>query len=257
MRSILFVLAALAATGCRPGPVKAPDTTPLPSPESVLADLRARAGDRQSLRTLGRVTYFGDKGRVRLKAVLLARRPGAFRVETLSPFEQPVDVMASDGADLWLLRNDELRFGAATPQNIARLLPLVMGPEAVVDTLLGGIPEAEGTRAERLERDGDRWRLWISSAHGDRGYIRVDPVKRRVEQMVLLQGDKPFVTVGFSDFESIPTGGELPRDIEVRLEADDSEVTIKLGSPEVNAELPDHLFRIEAPPGVTPKPLDL
>lgn len=254
--TIALAAAALGLTACRPGPVKPADTTPLPTPESVLEGLSAQAGDRTSLRTLGRVTYFGDKGRVRLKAVLLARRPGAFRVETLSPFEQPLDVMACDGDDLWLLSKDQLRFGAATPENIARLLPLVMGPEAVVDTLLGGVPRAEGTRAERIERVDDKWRLWVRTARGERGHLLVDPTRRRVEQMVLLDGETPHVTVRFSDFEPVPSGGEMPRDIEIRLEAQSSEVTIKLGEPDVNVELPDGLFRIEAPPGVTPTPLD-
>ena len=38
---------------------------------------------------MGRVTDFGERGRVRLTAVLLAERPGKLRVETLSPLEQP------------------------------------------------------------------------------------------------------------------------------------------------------------------------
>lgn len=253
-----LLLIGTLGIGCRPGPVRPADTTPLPPPAEVLSQLRASAGSRQSLRTLGRVTYFGDKGRVRLKAVLLARRPGSFRVETLSPFEQPLDVMASDGDDLWLLSKDQLRFGAATPHNIARLLPLVMGPEAVVDTLLGGIPDAEGTTAERIERDEDgRWLLWVSTQRGDRGRLLVDPVKREVREMVLLDAaDAARVTVRYSDFEAIPSGGALPRKIEVKLEAEGSEVTIKLGEPDVNVPLDDALFRIEAPPGVTPLPLD-
>lgn len=257
-RASAVALVALGLAACRPGPVKPPDTTPLPSASSVLEDLRARAGTRTSLRTLGRVTYFGDRGRVRLKAVLLARRPGAFRVETLSPFEQPVDVMASDGEDLWLLSKDQLRFGAATPQNIARLLPLVMGPEAVVDTLLGGVPDAATTRAEGIVRGEDGlYEVTVISGRGDRGLLWVDPVKRRVERMSLLGVDgQPRVTVRFSDFEAIPSGGELPRDIEVKLAEQGSEVTIKLGEPDVNVALPDALFRIEAPPGVTPLPLD-
>jgi hypothetical protein len=247
-----------AAAACRPGPVKAPDTTPLPTPEAVLAELRAKAGERRSLRTMGRVTYFGKKGRVRLKAVLLAQRPGAFRVETLSPLEQPVDVMASDGARLWLLSQDRLRVGAASPENIARLLPLAMGPEAVVDTLLGGVPGPDRVRAEGLERAEDgAWRLTVVNEYGERVVLRVNPVARRVEGMELLdEGGEVRVRVGFDDFEALPQGGELPRSLEVRLMPDGGEVSIRLQSPEVDVALEGGLFRIDAPPGITPESLD-
>lgn len=259
MRAVVLGLAlTLGLIACRPAPVVPPDLGVLPDAEEVLAGLRAQAGVRTSLRTLGRVTYFGDRGRVRLKAVLLARRPSAFRVETLSPFEQPIDVMASDGERLWLLSQDRLRYGAATPANISRLLPLVMGPEAVVDTLLGGIPEGEGTKAERLQRaDDGRWQLFLSDAQGNRGMLVVDPVKRRVEEMHLLgPADKSQVVVKFSDFEPVTSGGELPEKIEIRLEAQKSDVTIHLNGPEVNVELPDSLFTIEAPPGLPATPID-
>ncbi|MCB9646811.1 MAG: DUF4292 domain-containing protein [Deltaproteobacteria bacterium] len=252
------LLALVLAAGCRPGPVRQPDTTPLPEPETVLTELRAKAGERASLRTMGRVTYFGDKGRVRLKAVLLARRPGAFRVETLSPLEQPVDVMASDGDRLWLLSQDRLRVGAASPENIARLLPLVMGPEAVVDTLLGGVPGPERVKAQSLERgEDDSWRLTVINEYGERVVLKVNPVARRVEAMELLgEGDAVRVRVKFDDFEALPDGGELPKELDIRLLPDGAQVAIRLQSPEINVAMDDALFRIDAPAGVTPEPLD-
>ncbi len=259
MRCVALGLVLGLSVACRPGPVRVPDTQPLPEPSEVLAGLRAQAGHRTSLRTMGRITYFGDRGRVRLKAVLLARRPGAFRVETLSPFEQPIDVMASDGERLWLLSKDQLREGAATPENIARLLPLVMGPKAVVDTLLGGIPEAEGAQTQGLERDDKgRWSLHMTSARGERGRLVIDPVTRRVLEMHLLgpAGDAPTVSVKFSDFESVAQAGELPLKIQIALPAQDTEVTIVLKDPEVNVELADALFRISPPPGQVAIPLD-
>lgn len=252
-----FVIAASLAFGaCRPGPVVAPDMTPLPSAETVLKELQAKAGTRNSLRTMGRVTYFGDKGRVRLKAVLLARRPGAFRVETLSPFEEPVDVMACDGQRLWLLSQNRLHVGAATPANISRLLPLAMGPGAVVDTLLGGIP-AEGVAAHSLERAEDGlWKLSLTMAGGEPALLWIDPVKHRVQQMQLL-GPNAVVklTVKFSKFAPVASGGELPEKIEIHLADEDAEVTIRLKSPEVNVDVADSLFSIATPPGMVSIPL--
>ncbi len=251
-----LIALGLALGACRPGPVRAPDARPLPSAETVLRELQAQAGTRNSLRTLGRVTYFGDKGRIRLKAVLLARRPGAFRVETLSPFEEPVDVMACDGERLWLLSQNRLHEGAATPENISRLLPLVMGPEAVVDTLLGGIP-AQGVQAHALERSEDGlWKLSLTMARGEPAVLLVDPVKRRVQQMQLLgPNGEVKLTVKFSKFEALPSGGALPQKIEIHLADEGAEVTIRLKAPEVNVDVADSLFSIVAPPGMVAIPL--
>lgn len=258
MSSTALPLALLlgAAAACRPGPVKPADTRPLPEAAAVLAELRARAAGRASLRTEGRVEYFGDKGRVRLKAVLLARRPGSFRIETLSPFEQPIDVMACDGTRLWLLSKDRLRTGLATPENIARLLPLVMGPEAVVDTLLGGLPGADGVQATGIERDeDDRWRLSVTTG-AERGRLVVDPPSKQIREMHLLEPDGAIrVRVRFDDFEAQPGGGEFPTRIRVNLPAEDAEVTLRWRAPEIDVDIADALFRLEAPPGVTPEPL--
>ncbi len=117
-------------TACHPAaPVKRADLAPLPAPEAALAELRAAGAKRQNLRALGRLTYFGEKGRVRLKAVLVADRPNRVRFETVSPLEQPLDVMTVDGSRLYLLSKEKLAIGPATPENVARLLPFPMHPE--------------------------------------------------------------------------------------------------------------------------------
>lgn len=257
MRRALFLLLVFAA--CRPPPVKTADMRPLPSAETVLTQLREKTGDRKNLRALGRVTYFGERGRVRVKAVLLAQRPGAFRFETISPFEQPIDVMASDGDRLWLLSENRLREGPATPENISRLLPLAMKPAEVVDTLLGGVPTSDRFAPESIEwsEDRDRWILSLASDRGERSRLTVDPDRMLVERMTLEDQRGLRVAVSFDDFESAGPGkGELPEKIRIEMPRRDLDVRIKLNEAEVDVPLADELFRITPPPGVRPEPLD-
>lgn len=252
-------MALLAFAACRPQPVKTADMRPLPEPASVLEAVRAKTGTRKNLRALGRVTYFGEKGRVRLKAVLLAQRPGAFRFETISPFEQPIDVMASDGQRLWLLSENRLREGPATPENIARLLPLAMKPSEVVDTLLGGVPTSERFTPESLEwsEDGDRWLLSLSTDTEETSRLTIDPTSKQVERMTLEDQGGVRVVVSFEDFRSAGPGkGELPEKIRIQMPRRDLDVRIKLKEAEVDVALAPGLFRISPPPGVEPEPLD-
>ncbi|MEO1336386.1 MAG: hypothetical protein AAFV29_12120, partial [Myxococcota bacterium] len=73
----------------------------MPTAEAALQSLRTRGAERKTIRAAGRVTYFGDKGRVRVRMEVVAERSDRFRVATISPFEQPIDVMTCDGEQLW------------------------------------------------------------------------------------------------------------------------------------------------------------
>jgi outer membrane lipoprotein-sorting protein len=245
---------------CRPQPVRPPDTRPLPAPADALAELRAASAARSSLRAYGRVTYFGAKGRVRVRAALLAERPGSFRVETISPFEQPIDVMASDGSRLWLLSEQRLREGPATPENIARLVPLAMNPEEVVDTLLGGVPTSARFAPKELAwaEDGVHWRLSLESSAGERAELEVDPVRRVIERLrVSHPGGSVRLTVAFDDFDAVAgSAGEIPRTIEIEMPDQKLEVSIRLSELEIGLDIPAGMFRIEPPPNVSVEALD-
>lgn len=247
-------------TACHPAaPVKRADLAPLPAPEAALAELRAAGAKRQNLRALGRLTYFGEKGRVRLKAVLVADRPNRVRFETVSPLEQPLDVMTVDGSRLYLLSKEKLAIGPATPENVARLLPFPMHPEELVDTLLGGVPtSARFTPSKIAWNDaGDRWLLTLDGVAGDSAVVTADPVRRVVVAMDLRDaGGNVRMGVTFEDFEVAGDSGELPRTIHVKMPGRDLEVDLKLKEVDVNVALDDALFTIVPPEGITPERLD-
>lgn len=261
MRTFRALALAVAVAACRPGPVAPPDTSPLPSAEVLAEELRQDAAARTSMRSLGRVTYFGEKGRVRLSAVLLAERPGKLRVETLSPLEQPVDVMVTDGQRLTLLSGGRLREGPATPENIARLIPISLWPEELVEVLLGGVPRSERYRPSALERHPDRegrWRLSLLAEGGQRVELAVEPASRRIEEVVSREaGGRVSFTVRYDEHEAIAgLPGELPRRIVIEMKEPELEVTIKLRELEVNVPMDAELFRLIPPPGVRPERLD-
>ncbi len=238
--------ALLAALGCRPGTPTDVDFGALPEPDALLETLRRQGERRRSLRATGRVTAFGPEGRVRLRTVIVAQRPRSFRLETLTPFEQPVDVMASDGERLWLLREGELFEGPASAENVARLLPLPMAPEELVETLLGGVPVPAGFSAVRVEAAGDRWRLHLEGAAGSSGVLELDPKTLRVLSAAHRDPSGELRTeVDFAGYRAAPDGGPaVPTEIEVRVPSIESELSIRLGEPELDVELLPSLFSL-------------
>jgi outer membrane lipoprotein-sorting protein len=255
----LTLLFLMSSAACAHAPAKA-RTTPLPQPADALAKLRESGERRKNLRAMGRLTYFGEKGRVRLKAVIVVDRPARFRFETVSPFEQPIDVMACNGSRLWLLSKEKLAEGAATPENIAKLVPLPLKPEEIVDTMLGGVPTSSRFTPVKLEWDehqDGRWLMTMAGQGGETGKLSIDPDKQRIMAMTLLEADgRVRVSVEFDDFEAAKDAGEVPRSIHAKMPARDLDVEIKLKEVDINVALEASLFRIQPPPGVIALPME-
>ena len=254
---LVLVVAGLA--GCPRPAVRPPDTRPLPTAEAARKMVEDTSRGRKSLRALGRVTYFGEQGRVRLGFVEVVERPGKFRFETLSPLEQPIDVMTSDGERLSLLREARLHEGPATPENVARLLPLPLRPSEIVDILLGGVPMSEAFVVGELEwadEPADHWRLWLTGPGGERGELLIDPARRVIVRATVRRADgTPRLVVGFDDFEDLAGGGPFPRSVQIELPGRDMEVTLKLKEVEVDVPIDPSLFKLVPPPGVAVVPL--
>lgn len=230
---------------------------PLPSPEAALEQLRAPGEARRSVRASGRLTYFGDKGRVRVRTIILAERPASFRVETVSPFDQPLEVMTGDGSRISLLSKGKLYEGPSTMHSLARLLPLALAPEELVDLMLGGVPSATGFSAESIEWEKGRWRLTLRRlGTAQQALLWVDPERLELRELRWLEADGVRrLSVRFDDFKDDGAGGRLPREIVVQVPGEDTDVRIKLKSVEVNAKLDASLFAIPAPAGQQPEPL--
>ena len=245
-------------SACRPQPLRRLDTGPLPTADAALDTLRQNGAQRRTIRAAGRATYYGEKGRVRVRMEVVAERADRFRVATISPFEQPIDVMTCDGQRLWLLSKGTLRQGPATPRNVARLLPLPLEPSEIVDTLLGGIPTGAGFSAESIDRtDEGLWRLAVLRDKGaQRVILTVDPgrmvvIAAAIERPV----GKPYLNAVFEDFLRLDGGGHYPEKIHMTMPGRDVDVRLKFRRPEFNVDVDEALFRMTPPPGQVVKPL--
>lgn len=250
----------LILCGCPKPPVEQPvDARPLPEAKAALEMLEEASAARKSMRAEGRLTYFGDQGRVRLNVVQVVERPARFRFETLTPFGQPIDVMTSDGDRLWLLSKQKLHEGPATPENISRLLPLPLRAEEVVSIMLGGAPVTSRFSPKSLrwaDDPQDFWVLSLENESGERGELLIDPKEKRVVKATLGNNpEAPRMKLAFDDFEPLSSGGSFPRAIHLELPGQKLDINIKLKEVEVNVELAPTLFVIEPPPGVVPEPM--
>ena len=246
------VVLLIVGAACRPaGTVRPVEVGPLPTAEAALEQLRKTGGKRRTLTAEGRVTYYGDQGRVRVRMEVVAERGDRFRVSTISPFEQPIDVMACDGQQLWLLSKGVLKRGPATPSNVARLLPLPLEPSAIVDTLMGGIPTGTGFVAKSVEASDRGWTLTVARPGSQETIVlAVDPDRQVVTQAVVERpAGKRYIIAEFSDFMDLPDGGYYPERIKMTIPDRDTDVRLKLKRPKINGPVDPSLFSITPPPG--------
>lgn len=91
----LLVLGLAGLTGC-PNRIARPADGPT-EPAPVLARLAERSHALTSLSGMISLEVWRGDERVKLRQLLLVQRPDHIRVDTLSPFDQPLAMMASDG----------------------------------------------------------------------------------------------------------------------------------------------------------------
>lgn len=154
-RRLASALLLLSLAGC--ARILPPPATPLgPEAQHALGLLRARWREFRDLRTLAEIRVRRGRERRALTGVLLARTPASVRLEVLSPFGQPVYLLAIHEGQLtaYDTTTNQALVGPATADTAARLLSLPFDPEQLVGVLAGRAVPPSGLRtAEVLPAD--------------------------------------------------------------------------------------------------------
>ena len=261
LTSFLLMLLVLASSGCRTTASIAPKPVQIPGAPAALKVLQTRASKLQSAQLVGRLTYFGEKGRLRLKTILVAERDAKFRVETLSPLEQPLQVMVSDGQKIRLLTDGQVFEGSASATNISQILPVPLSPADLVDAMLSGVPMATDFETRSLAWQDESKSLQVLSLSSQtRGLVELlfDPKTGEVFRVRLpARQGHPAIELSFEKFESLKEMPDMTvaRRIKIKLEGQDHDLSLRLKEIYVNGAINPALFTLTTPNGVSPIPL--
>ena len=172
-----LVWAALVASGCCAHRFTKPQRVETDA-ASLLRQMRERSGRVTTFEYLTRVSFYAKAGRRAGKVELLgARGPVRFRFEALTPTDDTVAVLTSDGQRFTSHErgNPVCYTGPACAANLSRLLPLPFEGAALFDLLTGGAPviahdtaslawdDCQGTYRLSLRRTADAAELvmWL------------------------------------------------------------------------------------------------
>jgi len=162
MRGAATLALALVA-GC----VHAPPPDLSRDPVELMGQVRASQAKIRSVRGSARLAVVSQEQSGSLDAWLAAEKPARIRIEVLDFFGNAAAVLvAKDGSfALYDARAGIYYRGEATPENLARLLPLPIPVGDLAVLLCGSAPLLEG-RAVNADPDGSKMRLEVEGPDG-------------------------------------------------------------------------------------------
>ncbi len=247
--ALLSAAALLACAPRRPPPDLSLD------PAALLAQVRGAQGRVKSVRgeTSVRVEASDRSGTVR--AFVAATRPDRLHLETLDFFGNPVAVLvAADGRlSLYDAREKVFYRGAATRENVARLVPVPLTPAELVEVLCGSAPLLQGTP---VRADPGRGFVTLVLAEGELlQTLRIGPGATVERSEVRGPGGLPPGTydVAFRRFRALD-GGRFPD--ETSLAAAGARVRMRWNEVDPNVAIDPALFHLDPPRGARVVDLD-
>lgn len=252
-RSLTAALLVLAAACAR-----VPPATLSRDPSALLDQVRASQARVQRVRGAAHLRIASPSFSGAVTEFVAAEKPDRVHLETLDFFGNPVAVLVAAGGRFGFhdARANVFYRGDATPENVSRLLPVVIPVEELVVILCGSAPVLPGTPLEVTPRD-DLLLLTIGLgdvgqrlAIGERAAVEWSRVRRATTAAGGAVGDvAPAYDLEFGGFE-LRSGIRFPS--EVKLDAPSGKSRIQLAwrnDVQVNAELEQALFRFEPPRG--------
>lgn len=255
-------LALFAASASCPKP---PPERPRPALTLEQADARLRAETlrRQRVSGLYKGRLAGLKGLV-VSADLdvIAESPARLHLAVRSFFDQPIQVLATDGERVTLYDaqgDGGPRFyaGPADASAARRLLGVPLSPEEVVDVLLGRVPAGATARAHAASEKGAAYTVVFDLAGGGRATVTADLDDAITHLAVADAAGRPRYEVAYDDFD-VREGIRFAEKLEVRVHAAGGAeaLVLSIKEAELNPEpFPDEVFQVGLPPGASFEPL--
>ena len=246
--------AVLALAGC-PVPPPANPITDGPTMEARLAAVLAAVGD---VRAEARVEQVTERGPVKGAVYVFLRAPDHLRFDAMSMVDSPLAVLVSDGTDFALhdVGGNRYYFGTAEPCNIARLLRIPLGGDAVVRILLG-LPPAAAAARSTVDWDGDGF--YVYRQESDAGLVleaHVAPLGEALDTLLVrLRDEAGTVWEATFDGHRERDGVRLPLHVRFTARDGDGPVEVWYGELESGVGLPDDAWSYPPPYGIPAEPV--
>ncbi len=220
----------------------------------LLERLQTLAAAFESLRGIAKVRIEAGGESLSGNQVLLIQKPDLLRAETLSPFGNPLLLVAVDGKTLNVMIPGEGRFltGEASYRNIQRFTRLPLELTDLVQLLLCQVPIISHRNGQVSAAEDGAFRLVLTDAEAGRQELLFDRELRLVRSEYY-QGEVLLLLVEYGRFAP----GEPPFPYSMRLEMTSNKevATLNFSDVELNPSIPAERFSLSPPAGYAVEPL--
>lgn len=245
--TLVIILAFLPCCSFPRRPTTQPSILVPPSLEAV----RLSNEGIRSLRGVARSELVYQGKRIRIRQAIALAKPGFMRIETLNFLDQPVFILATDGATLQAMSlSENLFYRGTVSQGLNHFMRLEMSSQELISLILGEIPPRQDGS---ISYDPRRrlYRLAIPpSRRWETQTFWIEPKTLRVVEVSSTDRfGRDEIRVFFSQFRK--TGSfTFPREIRIDVPVSNDRIQLGFRKIEINPFLPSDLFRLSVPPGV-------
>jgi hypothetical protein len=252
---VTVAVAVLLSLACRP-----PRTPPadLSLDPSALRDQVLRARDRvRGVAGDARVAVDAPGGSGTVSQFIAAQRPDRLHLEVLDFFGNVAMVLSAGDGRFSLYDSREKVFyrGASTPENLARLLPLPMAAEDLVEILCGATPLLDGTAVAAAPGPGFVSLELARGPYTQSLRVGSEGIVERSSRRIAGEPGPGTYDLRFETFQQ-HGGVWFPRELALRASAPKVKLDVRWKRVQVNPELDDGMFRMEPPRGARIVELD-
>ena len=225
-------------------------------PHGEITDARTlvglvQAAERRvvSLQGDAKLVVQSPQGSGTLDLYVAVQRPDSIHLESMDFFGKPLAVLVAQGGLFGLYQGQDNRYytGPASPQNVSRLLPIVLPPSELLTLLVGSAPLLDDPDPHMRLDEGDSAYELVLSAPPLTQTVRIDPRTLRVTHSEVRGGGGYDLSMeDFQDYGALSFPGKVTLDAPQAK----TQLTLRYTRVSLNGQVDPHLFGVRPPEGV-------
>ena len=229
----------------------------IPAPQNFKAQaqiyhqkLNERAKAIKSISGELSVELWENNKRVSVRQLFAAQAPNRLRMDTLTPFEQPLATIIFNEQLLSVHDRENNRFiiGEASPKNFERLTKLRLKPREMSTLLNGQVPRIKKTGG-KVSWDEIKGRAKLVLNNEEYQEIITFDEKDKTPRMVeFYQENKLLIRIFLADYSKEEP--KVPQRLKLKIPSSQVVVNTTLVDYTLNPKLPARAFQITTPPGL-------
>ena len=253
MRLISLLVVLLLSTGCQSGPDVVPEHY---NQKTITASylqkkLLSRQGQVKDLRAFIKTIVTTPRRDQSFRQVILLKGKDRLRLDTLTPFNQPVSIFIQKGetARLFDLKKHRMYQGLEVWNMMHEILGTVIDFSEYVPVFYGDIPRLDHMEWTGAELNEDKTQYTLTGQERARRVtlrIRLNAETLLPESMQKWVGPRPLYSVAWDEYKDVE-GYSFPHQVIVARAAQKDQVTLVYSDPVINKGVSEETFSPKLP----------